>query len=205
MKGFRTDRKCVTLMEWFTSPATVKSTVPWTSSFCLYCSPTRSQLWSLGDYRSPNQSLSISTLMGGQWASVFDPLPWFLLPSILLTIRPRESTCLQPLDAHGPEPGGYPGCISVSSVTQLCPTLCDPMDYSTPGFPVHHQLPELAHSCPLSWWCYPTISSSAIPFSSCLQSGCIYKCGNATLFNKPLLAAFLYCNASFVCVLSAKI
>ena len=30
-----------------------------------------------------------------------------------------------------------------SSVTQLCSTLCDPVDYSTPGFPVHHQLPEL--------------------------------------------------------------
>ena len=28
----------------------------------------------------------------------------------------------------------------VSSVTQSCPTLCDPMDCSTPGFPVHHQL-----------------------------------------------------------------
>ena len=31
---------------------------------------------------------------------------------------------------------------SVSSVTQSCPTLCNPMDCSTPGFPVHHQLPE---------------------------------------------------------------
>ena len=29
-----------------------------------------------------------------------------------------------------------------SSVTQSCLTLCDPMNYSTPGFPVHHQLPE---------------------------------------------------------------
>ena len=29
-----------------------------------------------------------------------------------------------------------------SSVAQLCPTLCDPMDCSTPGFPVHHQLLE---------------------------------------------------------------
>ena len=29
------------------------------------------------------------------------------------------------------------------SVTQLCLTLCDPMDHSTPGLPVHHQLPEL--------------------------------------------------------------
>ena len=30
-----------------------------------------------------------------------------------------------------------------SSVTQSCPTHWDPMDCSTPGFPVHHQLPEL--------------------------------------------------------------
>ena len=29
-----------------------------------------------------------------------------------------------------------------SSVTQSCPTLCDPMNHSTPGFPVYHQLPE---------------------------------------------------------------
>ena len=29
-----------------------------------------------------------------------------------------------------------------SSVTQLCLTLCDPMNHSTPGLPVHHQLPE---------------------------------------------------------------
>ena len=27
-----------------------------------------------------------------------------------------------------------------------------------------------SNSCPLSWWCHPTISSSIIPFSSCLQS-----------------------------------
>ena len=33
-----------------------------------------------------------------------------------------------------------------SSVTQLSPTLYDPMDCSTPGFPVHHHLPELAQT-----------------------------------------------------------
>ena len=33
-----------------------------------------------------------------------------------------------------------------SSVAQSCPTLCDPMDYSVPGFPVHHQLLELAQT-----------------------------------------------------------
>ena len=31
---------------------------------------------------------------------------------------------------------------SVSSVAQSCPTLCDPMNRSKPGLPVHHQLPE---------------------------------------------------------------
>ena len=30
----------------------------------------------------------------------------------------------------------------IRSVIQLCPTLCDPMNCSTPGLPVHHQLPE---------------------------------------------------------------
>ena len=36
--------------------------------------------------------------------------------------------------------------IQFSSVAQLCLTLCDPMDCSTPGFPVHHQLPELTQN-----------------------------------------------------------
>ena len=33
-----------------------------------------------------------------------------------------------------------------TSVSQSCPALCDPMDCSTPGFPVHPQLPELAQT-----------------------------------------------------------
>ena len=33
-----------------------------------------------------------------------------------------------------------------SSVTQLCPTLCDPMNHSTPGLPVHHQLVEFTQT-----------------------------------------------------------
>ena len=36
--------------------------------------------------------------------------------------------------------------IQFHSVAQSCPILCDPMDYRTPGFPVHHQLPELAQT-----------------------------------------------------------
>ena len=32
--------------------------------------------------------------------------------------------------------------VQFSSVTQSCPTLCDPMNHSMPGLPIHHQLPE---------------------------------------------------------------
>ena len=38
------------------------------------------------------------------------------------------------------------GSVQFSSVTQLCPTLCDPMDCSTPDLPVHHQLPEFTQA-----------------------------------------------------------
>ena len=36
--------------------------------------------------------------------------------------------------------------VQFSSVAQSCPTLCDPMNHSTPGLPVHHQLPELTQT-----------------------------------------------------------
>ena len=39
-----------------------------------------------------------------------------------------------------------------SSVTQWCLTLCDPMDFSTPGFPVHHQLPDFTQTH-IHWVC----------------------------------------------------
>ena len=57
-----------------------------------------------------------------------------------------------------------------SSITQSCPILCDPMNRSTPGLPVHHQLPESTqtHVC----WVGDAIQPShpVIPFSSRLQS-----------------------------------
>ena len=37
-------------------------------------------------------------------------------------------------------------CVRFSSVTQSCPTLCDPMDCSTPGLPVHHLVPEFTQT-----------------------------------------------------------
>ena len=59
-----------------------------------------------------------------------------------------------------------------SSVAQSCPTLCDPMDCMQRAKLNCLSLPSgvCANSCPLSRWCHPTISSSFVPFSSCLQS-----------------------------------
>ena len=37
--------------------------------------------------------------------------------------------------------------VQLSSVTHLCPTLCDPMNGSMPGLPVHHQLLEFTQTC----------------------------------------------------------
>ena len=63
-------------------------------------------------------------------------------------------------------PGARPQTLS--SVAQSCPALCNPMDCSTPSFPDHHQLPELAqthvHQVDVA------IQPSVIPFSSCLPS-----------------------------------
>ena len=57
-----------------------------------------------------------------------------------------------------------------SSVSQLCPTLCDPMDCIMPGFPVHYQFWELTQTH--VHWVGDAIQPShpVVPFSSILQS-----------------------------------
>ena len=62
--------------------------------------------------------------------------------------------------------------IQFSSVAQSCLTLCNPMNCSMPGLPVHHQLPEFTqtHVHWISDAIQPNISSSVIPFSYCPQS-----------------------------------
>ena len=55
-----------------------------------------------------------------------------------MLINRRGSILLEKFLSTSPQP------ISVQLVTQVCPTLFNPMDCSTPGFLVHHQLLELA-------------------------------------------------------------
>ena len=63
-------------------------------------------------------------------------------------------------------------CFSLqfSSVHSVVSNSLHLMDCSTPGFPVSPTPWDCLDSCPLSQWGHPTISSSVIPFSSCLQS-----------------------------------
>ena len=63
-----------------------------------------------------------------------------------------------------------PDAMMFNSVTQLCLTLCDPMDCSMLGFPVHHQLPEPAQTHVHQVGDAIQPSRSLVPYSSCLQS-----------------------------------
>ena len=70
------------------------------------------------------------------------PLQWPFLsfltaPSFLDLCRMFAERLINLISFTTPLPS-----VQSSSVAQLCPTLCDPMDCSTPGFSVHHQLPE---------------------------------------------------------------
>ena len=62
------------------------------------------------------------------------------------------------------------GSVQFSSFGQSCPTLCDPMNHSTPGLPVHHQLPEFTQTYVHRVSDAIQPSSSVIPFSSYPQS-----------------------------------
>ena len=68
-----------------------------------------------------------------------------------------------------------------SSVAQSCPTLCDPMNHSTPGLPVHHN--TIKCSC----WALEPVSPEAVIWSALMLMG----------FDK--LVYMLHCVLSFTC------
>ena len=86
-------------------------------------------------------------------------------------VRPKACTQAAEVSEMCPCPQFAPsqlgGCCSVAQ-TRL--TFCDPMDCSTAGSRLSPSSGACSESCPLSRICHPTISSSVIPFSSCLQS-----------------------------------
>ena len=64
--------------------------------------------------------------------------PLFWISFLFRSLQSKESSSLShALGAHS---------VQFSSVTQSCLTLCNPMNCSTPGLPVHHQLPEFTQT-----------------------------------------------------------
>ena len=94
--------------------------------YCCYCSVTKS-------------SLTFLRPQGQHHSKLLCPPPF---PGVCLSSCPLTWWC-------------YPSSVQFSSVAQSCPTLCNPMDHSTPGLPVHHQLPEFTQT--LVHWVGDTI------------------------------------------------
>ena len=77
---------------------------------------------SITNSQSPPKPMSIESVMPSSHLILCCPL------LLLASIFPRISS------------------VQFSSVAQSCPTLCEPMNRSTPGLPVHHQLPEFTQT-----------------------------------------------------------
>ena len=67
-------------------------------------------------------------------------------------------------------PSILPSSVQLSSVTHLCLTPVTPWTAARQASPSITNSQSLLNPLPLYWWCPPTISSSVVPFSSCLQS-----------------------------------
>ena len=91
-------------------------------------------------------------------------LEWVAMLSFPASSRPRDRTCISCIAGRffTTEPLKKPTWNVVSSVTQSCPTLCDPMNYSMPGLPVHHQLLEQSES--LKIFCFTHWSNDISEF-----------------------------------------
>ena len=123
----------------------------------------------LGIMSKPLQYLPISTVLGRGHFLLWPPRP--LLVSYCFPLTDSSPTpvafLLHPSTLHLPFP--LPCCCC--SVAQSCPTLCRHHGLQHAKFPCSSSSPgACSNSCPLSQRYHPTISSSVIPFSSCLLS-----------------------------------
>ena len=103
-------------------------------------------------------TFSLSLLHHLPWA----PISWIKKKSL----NPHTQSHIY---IHKSESEMQPQLCCCCSVANLCLTLCNPMDCSTPGLCLSPSPGVCPSSCPLNRWCHPAISSSVVPFSSCPQ------------------------------------
>ena len=129
----------------------------------------------LGDKWSWGQGATAERWWGGRWVQKEGSKP--------PPTRRARSQC----KGLNSQSGGQEHLSSVhfSSITQLCLTACDPMDCSTPGHPVHHQLPEFPQTH-VHWVgdaiqpSHPLSSPSPLAFNLS-QHQCLFKRDSSSL------------------------
>ena len=96
--------------------------------------------------------------LGCRWphSSSFPAPVCSTLAASAVVLLPRRLSAPGPMGFHrclgwprppvSDSPPTYSQLVQFSSIAQSCPTLCDPMDCSTPGLLVHHQLPEFTQT-----------------------------------------------------------
>ena len=96
------------------------------------------------DWPWHSQNIILGRALGGPtWLKPWSPTSLELLSTLRCCGRGIESFC----EKQGTWPQmPWTSQVQFNAVIQSCPTLHDPTDCSTPGFPVHHQLPELAQT-----------------------------------------------------------
>ena len=138
--------------------------MPWHPELCCHCDPvsactlllnTDFYLLKITQFNSPSLVAHRLKRLSGMWETRVQSLgqedPWRRKWNPTPLFLPGESHGGRSLVGYSP--WGHKESdtterlhftfSSVQFSPQLCPTLCNPMDYSTPGFPVHHQLPEI--------------------------------------------------------------
>ena len=83
------------------------------------------------------------------WISQTRILEWLAIPFYRRLFQPRDQTRVSHIAGRFFTNWATTEALLVyqfSSVAQLCPILCNPMDCSIPGFPVHHELPKLTQT-----------------------------------------------------------
>ena len=97
------------------------------------------------EFRVLMRALGKGSTLRGKW------IPWGKPALSALdrnTLEHKAFSC-QPCrtqKSHGFQPWEVMYSVQFSSVAQSCLTFCDPMNHSTPGLPVHHQLPEFTQT-----------------------------------------------------------